>query len=172
VVSFPWWDNITKMDIRKIGWCGYWLDSSDSGYERVSSCCEQGNEPSGSVACWENFEWLSYCWLLKKDSAPWSSLVRIVNYCLCKSKIGGSQQGSPWLLVTCCFANLTLRHWRWSRYVPPKLRLTFTGLHGVIAQKIQLLITTVLRTSNTVTSSVYFRTSHNWNRLDSFSTYL
>jgi hypothetical protein len=30
----------------------------------------------------------------------------------------------------------------------PKSRLTFTGLHGVISQKIVLFITTAVRTSN------------------------
>jgi hypothetical protein len=32
--------------------------------------------------------------------------------------------------------------------VPPKRRLTFNGLHGVISQKIVLFITTAVRTSN------------------------
>jgi hypothetical protein len=32
--------------------------------------------------------------------------------------------------------------------VPPKRRLTFNGLHGVISQKIELFITTAVRTSN------------------------
>jgi hypothetical protein len=34
------------------------------------------------------------------------------------------------------------------RYVPPKRRLTFNGLHGVITQEIELFITTGVRTSN------------------------
>jgi hypothetical protein len=33
-------------------------------------------------------------------------------------------------------ARLILRRWRWRRYVPPKRRLTFNRLHGVISQKI------------------------------------
>jgi hypothetical protein len=45
-------------------------------------------------------------------------------------------------------ARLILRPWRWRQYVTPKRRLTFTGLHGVISQKIVLFITTALRTSN------------------------
>jgi hypothetical protein len=32
--------------------------------------------------------------------------------------------------------------------VPPKCLLTFNGLHGVISQKIELFITTAVRTSN------------------------
>jgi hypothetical protein len=33
-------------------------------------------------------------------------------------------------------ARLILPPWRWRRYVPPKRRLTFNGLHGVISQKV------------------------------------
>jgi hypothetical protein len=32
---------------------------------------------------------------------------------------------------------LILQPWRWRRHVPPKRRLTFNGLHGVLSQKIQ-----------------------------------
>jgi hypothetical protein len=28
-----------------------------------------------------------------------------------------------------------IRPWKWKRYIPPKGRLTFNGLHGVISQK-------------------------------------
>jgi hypothetical protein len=31
---------------------------------------EQGNEPSGSIKCWEFLEWLHNWQLLKKGSAP------------------------------------------------------------------------------------------------------
>jgi hypothetical protein len=41
-----------------------------------------------------------------------------------------------------------LRPWRWRRHFPPKCRLTFNWLHGVISQKIELFITTAVRTSN------------------------
>jgi hypothetical protein len=44
--------------------------------------------------------------------------------------------------------------------VPPKRRLTFNGLHGVIAQKIQIFITTGVRTSNP-TKSKLVRTQRN-----------
>jgi hypothetical protein len=36
---------------------------------------------------------------------------------------------------------LILRPWRCRRYVPPKRRLTFDGLHGVISQKTELSTT-------------------------------
>jgi hypothetical protein len=39
----------------------------------------------------------------------------------------------------------------WRRYISPKRRLTFNGLHGIISQKIELLITTAVRTSNPTT---------------------
>jgi hypothetical protein len=34
---------------------------------------------------------------------------------------------------------LVLRPWRWRLHVPPKLWLTFNGLHGVVSQKISSL---------------------------------
>jgi hypothetical protein len=37
---------------------------------------------------------------------------------------------------------------RWSLYVPPKSRLTFNRLHGVISQKIELCLSTAVRISN------------------------
>jgi hypothetical protein len=39
------------------------------------------------------------------------------------------------LLSTCFHAGFLLGLWRWRRYVPPKRRLTFNGLYGVISQK-------------------------------------
>jgi hypothetical protein len=45
-----------------------------------------------------------------------------------------------------------LPYWRWRRYVPPKLRLTFKGIHGAISQKIRTLyqyITTAAGLSKT-----------------------
>jgi hypothetical protein len=43
------------------------------------------------------------------------------------------------------------------RYVPPKLRLTFNGLHGVISQMIWLFVTTAVRTSNPTSSHPAFK---------------
>jgi hypothetical protein len=39
----------------------------------VESSCEHGNEPSGSLKCWEVLEWLHNWRLLKKASAPYVS---------------------------------------------------------------------------------------------------
>jgi hypothetical protein len=62
-----WVDNI-KMDLRGIQWYG--LDWSGSEYGPVEGSCEHGNEPSGSIKCWEVLEWLHNLQLLKKGSAP------------------------------------------------------------------------------------------------------
>jgi hypothetical protein len=36
----------------------------------MEGSCEHGNEPSGSIKCWEILEWLTEWHLIKKDSAP------------------------------------------------------------------------------------------------------
>jgi hypothetical protein len=46
-----------------------------------------------------------------------------------------------------CLSWLTLQHWRWRRHVPPKRQFIFIGLQGVIFLKIELFVTTALRTS-------------------------
>jgi hypothetical protein len=50
-------------------------------------------------------------------------------------------------LISRCYLYRHIRPWRWRRYSPPKLRLTFNGLHDVISQMIVLFITTAVRTS-------------------------
>jgi hypothetical protein len=45
------------------GWCG--LDWSGSGQEQVESSCEFGNEPLGSIKCWETIEWPNNWWPLE-----------------------------------------------------------------------------------------------------------
>jgi hypothetical protein len=52
---------------------------------------------------------------------------------------------------------LTLRKWSWRRYVPPKCHVTFTGLHGVISQKIELFVATAVRTTNPATRYTYLQ---------------
>jgi hypothetical protein len=43
------------------------------------------------------------------------------------------------LSASCWFLSWnTLAPWRWRRHVPPKRRLTFNGLHGVISQQTEL----------------------------------
>jgi hypothetical protein len=67
--SRRWVDNI-KMDLREIGWDGMdWIDLAQ-GRDQWEGSCEDGNEPSGSIKCWEFLEWLHNWQLLKKGSAP------------------------------------------------------------------------------------------------------
>jgi len=47
------------------------LDLSGSELESVAGCIEYGNEYFCSVKCDEFLDWMSNCYLLKKDSAPW-----------------------------------------------------------------------------------------------------
>jgi hypothetical protein len=49
-------DNV-KIDLREIEWGGMdWLDLAQDGVPARYSC-ERGNEPSGSIKCWEVLEW-------------------------------------------------------------------------------------------------------------------
>jgi hypothetical protein len=41
----------------------------------VESSCERGNEPSGSIKCWETTEWLHNLWPLEWCSDPQSLLL-------------------------------------------------------------------------------------------------
>jgi hypothetical protein len=46
------WVNNIKIDLREIGWDGMdWIDLA-----LVEGSCEHGNEPSGSIKCWEILE--------------------------------------------------------------------------------------------------------------------
>jgi hypothetical protein len=63
----------------------------------VESPCERGNEPSGSIKCWETTEWLHNLWPLKWYSAPQIELVS-----------GGYSSTPKWIICSCyifsCFA--------------------------------------------------------------------
>jgi hypothetical protein len=57
------------MNLREMGWDGVdWVDLAQEG--PVEGSCEHGDEPSGSIKCWEVLEWLHNWRLLKKVSAP------------------------------------------------------------------------------------------------------
>jgi len=43
-----------------------------SGLRQVAGCFGHGNETLGFMKCREFNGQLRYCWLLKKDPAPWS----------------------------------------------------------------------------------------------------
>ena len=47
-----WEDNI-KMDLQELGCGGNGLDRCGSGWGQVAGICDCGNEPSGSIKCWE-----------------------------------------------------------------------------------------------------------------------
>jgi hypothetical protein len=50
-----WVDNI-KIDLREIGWGAMdFIDMAENGGP-VEDSCEHGNEPSGSIKCWEVLE--------------------------------------------------------------------------------------------------------------------
>jgi hypothetical protein len=56
-----------------IGWDGMdWIDLAQDR-DQWEGSCEHGNEPSGSIKCWEVLEWLHNWRILKKGSAPWVS---------------------------------------------------------------------------------------------------
>jgi hypothetical protein len=60
------------------------------------------------------------------------------------------KQGRCLLPASCWFyAWNSLHPWRWRWHVPPKCRLIFNRLHGIIPQKVELFVTTVVRTLNT-----------------------
>jgi hypothetical protein len=62
-------DNI-KMDLREIKWDGMdWIVLAQDR-DQVGGSCEHGNEPSGSMKCWEVLEFLRAGGRLKKNPAP------------------------------------------------------------------------------------------------------
>jgi hypothetical protein len=56
------------------------------------------------------------------------------------------------VLLAACFMSVSCMAYsstcRWRRHVPPKRRLTFNGPRGVISHRIELFLTTAVRTSN------------------------
>jgi hypothetical protein len=66
-----WIDNI-KMDLLELGVSVVdWIGLAQDRY-RWRALCELGNEPSGSIKCWETTEWLHNLWPLEWYSAPQS----------------------------------------------------------------------------------------------------
>jgi CO dehydrogenase/acetyl-CoA synthase beta subunit len=61
---------ILKRNLSGMGWHG--LDWSGLEYGHVAGSCKCGKEISVSIKYGESLDWLRNCYLLKKDSAPWS----------------------------------------------------------------------------------------------------
>jgi hypothetical protein len=53
----------------------------------VEGSCEHGNEPSGSIKCWEILEWLHNWRLLKKRLGPMKLVILLCKVIRCKRKI-------------------------------------------------------------------------------------
>jgi hypothetical protein len=72
------WEDAIIMDLkRNRSWGGggglNWIFVLSGSEQRpVEGSCEQSNEPFGLHKMLEIYEWLSDCWLLKKDLASWS----------------------------------------------------------------------------------------------------
>jgi hypothetical protein len=70
-------------------------------------------------------------------------------FLLCVEFILFASHNYMFLPASCWFlAWLILRPRRWRRYVPLKRQFTFSGLQGSISQKIEIFITTAVRTLN------------------------
>ena len=54
---------------------GYEIDRSIAGEGQVASNCKCSNEDYGSLKCGEFLSWLGTGWLIKNDSAPWSTYI-------------------------------------------------------------------------------------------------
>jgi hypothetical protein len=59
---------IILINFRDVGW-EVWAGFIWLWIRPETGSCEHGNEPSGSIKCFE-FEWQTNCWVLKKGSAP------------------------------------------------------------------------------------------------------
>jgi hypothetical protein len=66
-------DNV-KMDLLEIGLSAVdWIGMAQDRYRwRALVNAECGNEPSGSIKCWETTEWLHDLWPLEWYSSPHS----------------------------------------------------------------------------------------------------
>jgi hypothetical protein len=99
---------------------------------------------------WSKSHWIDIFW----DITPWSPLKfnrrfgRTYRLHLQGRRISRARnQRSFPPAFTLVSYRLILRPWRWRRYVPPKRRLTFNGLYGVISHKMVLFISTAEKTS-------------------------
>jgi hypothetical protein len=68
------------------------------------------------------------------------------------------------------FLAVLILPWRGRRHVPPKRRLTFNGLYGVISQMLELFITTAVRTSNRTYFIHALQYQISWKTIQRFSS--
>jgi hypothetical protein len=67
------WINDIKMGLLELGVSVVdWIGLAQNRYRYRYSSCELGNEPSGSIKCWETTEWLHNLRPLEWYSAPQS----------------------------------------------------------------------------------------------------
>jgi hypothetical protein len=88
----------------------------------------------GCVVLWTRKSQEVYLWDIRSCS-PLKVNQRFGGICLLHFQVANRA-----LLAAClCWflASLNLRLWRWRSYIPPKRRLIFTGLYGVISQMIE-----------------------------------
>jgi hypothetical protein len=133
----------------------------------ILSCILDGN--GDNLIMLYAFWHVSFCTFCRK-----SSVVLFEKYCLLGNNTmwaveskptfrrNKSQRSSCLLLSRCILAPLILRPCRWRRYVHPRRRLTFSGLHALISQMIILFVTTVVRTSNPIIISIILMFSQLW----------
>ena len=50
------WEYNIKMGLQEVGCRGYGLDQAVPGQGQMAGACQRGNEPSGSIKCWEFFD--------------------------------------------------------------------------------------------------------------------
>ena len=75
-----WEDNI-KLNLQEVGWEAWtgliWLRIGTGGGH-----FKRGNEPLVYIKCGEFVDWLRAGYLLRKDCAPWSKLLKILGFVL------------------------------------------------------------------------------------------
>jgi hypothetical protein len=129
---------------------------------------------AGSIKWWELLEWFSSCWFLKKCSAAWNKSVFVEFHFLTavamKSIVFWEITSCSPLKVNRCFGGALLaicfhadillgffflpRKWL---YVPPKRRLNFNELYGVISQQLVLFKSVLLLRRYIVKSCTIFQ---------------
>jgi hypothetical protein len=96
VESLTLWIRCEIWDFTSITLLIFYFDSSGSRQGPVKGSHGHNNEPSGSMKCWELFEWLSNCWLVYMESA------------LCSQSVSQIMHFSSHHLITLDLISLTI----------------------------------------------------------------